>query len=51
MTRFDERHSETSWKEKIKPKKYESLHEMEDSMEPNPDLNIVGGVEGLLHLV
>ena len=49
MTRFDERHSETSWGEKIKPKKYESLHKLEDSMEPTAVLKIVEGVEDLLH--
>ena len=49
MIRFDVRHSETSWEEKIKPKKYASLHKLEDSMEPTPILNIVEGVEYLLH--
>ena len=51
MTRFYERHSETSWEEPIKPKKYASLHKLEDSMEPTPILNIVEGVEDLLHFV
>ena len=50
MTRFDERHSKTSWGEQIKPKKSESLHKLEDSLEPTPVLNIVEGVEDLLHL-
>ena len=49
MERFDVRHFETSWEKKIKPKKYESLHKLEDSMEPTPVLNIVEGVEDLLH--
>ena len=51
MERFDERNFETSWGEQIKPKKSESLHELEDSMEPTLVLNIVEGVEKLLHLV
>ena len=49
MTRFDERHCETSWGGQIKPKKSESLHKLEDSMEPTLVLNIVEGVEELLH--
>ena len=51
MKIFDARHSETSWENKIKPKKSESLHKFEDSMEPTPVLNIVEGVEDLLHFV
>ena len=49
MTRFEVRHSETSWEEKIKPKKSESLHNLEDPMEPTLVLNIVEGVEDPLH--
>ena len=51
VERFDERHFKTSWGEQIKPNKSKSLHELEDSMEPTPVLNIVEGVENLLHLV
>ena len=51
VTRFDDRHFETSWGEQIKPKKYESLHKLEDSMEPTPVLKIVGGVEDLLNFL
>ena len=49
MKRFYLRHSETSWGEKIKPKKSESLHELEESIKPTSFLNIVEGVEDLLH--
>ena len=49
VTRFDERHYETYLGEKIKPKKYESLHKLEHSMEPTLVLNIVEGVEDLRH--
>ena len=47
MIGVDVRHFETSWEEKIKPKKYESLHKLEDSMEPTLVLKIVEGVEDL----
>ena len=40
-------HSETSLKKQIKPKKSESLHELEKSMKPTPFLNIVEGVKYL----
>ena len=46
---FDVRHSETSCENQIKPKKFESLHKLEYSMEPTPVLNIFEGVEDLLH--
>ena len=49
MERFDEIHFETSWGEQIKPKKSESLHELEESIKPIPFMNIVEGVEDLLH--
>ena len=49
VKRFDVKHSETSWEETIRPKKYASSHKLEDSMEPTPVLNIVNGVEDLLH--
>ena len=41
---FDLINFETSWGQKIKPKKYESLHELEESIRPTPFLNIVEGV-------
>ena len=49
MKRFDVKHLKTSWEEPIKPKKFASLHKLEDSMEPTPVLNIFEGVEDLLH--
>ena len=49
VKRFDLRHPETYLGEKIKPNKSESLHELEESIKPTPFLNIVEGVENLLH--
>ena len=49
VKRFDVRHAETSWGEPIKPKKSESLHELEESINPPPFLNIVEGVEDMFH--
>ena len=50
MRRLDERNSKTSWGKQNMTKKSESLHTLEDSMEPTIVLNIVEGVEGFLHL-
>ena len=47
VKRFDERHYETSLRKQIKPKKFESLHELEKSIKPTPFLNIVEGVKDL----